>query len=67
MAFKCFDLSFSLPPPEVGKEKGMGEEDLFRKVLWSNSYLCCLKIYTLVHRLVGAAQSTCEHFSSPVW
>jgi hypothetical protein len=40
----------------------MGEVELFRKVLWSNSCLCCLEIGSLVHRLAAAAQSICKHF-----
>ena len=36
--------------------------DLFRKVLWSNSCLCCLEIGSLVHRLAVAAWSICERF-----
>ena len=37
--------------------------DLFRKVLWSNSHLCCLEISSSVHRLAAAARSTCKHFT----
>ena len=35
--------------------------DLFRKVLWSNSSLCCLEIGSSVYRLTAAAPSTCKH------
>jgi hypothetical protein len=48
-------------PPEIVEKKGYGgvEEavDLFRKVLWSNSCLCCLEISSLVHRLAGSGRS----------
>ena len=37
--------------------------DLFRKVLWSHSHLCCLEISSLVHRSTLTAQSTCKHFT----
>jgi hypothetical protein len=40
----------------------MGEVDLFRNVLWSNSHLCCLEISSSVHKLAEAAQSTPYHF-----
>ena len=36
--------------------------DLFRKVLWSNSHLCCLEISSSVHRSAVAARSTHKHF-----
>jgi hypothetical protein len=36
----------------------MGEVGLFRKVLWSNSHLCCLEIGSSVHRLAGSSSST---------
>lgn len=36
----------------------MGEEDLFRKVLWSKSHLCCLEIGSSVYRSAAAARST---------
>ena len=36
--------------------------DLFRKVLWSNSRLCCLEIGSLVHRSAAAAWSTLKDF-----
>ena len=36
--------------------------DLFRKVLWSNSHLCCLEISSSVHRSAAAARSTHKHF-----
>jgi hypothetical protein len=35
--------------------------NLFRKVLWSNSCLCCLEIGSSFYRLAVAAQSTCKH------
>ena len=37
--------------------------DLFRKVLWRNSCLCCLEICSSVHRLAAAARSTRKHFT----
>jgi hypothetical protein len=37
--------------------------DLFRKVLWSNSCLCCLEIGSSVHRSAAAAPSTHKHFT----
>ena len=37
--------------------------DLFRKVLWSNSHLCCLEISSSVHRSAVAARSTHKHFT----
>jgi hypothetical protein len=37
--------------------------DLFRKVLWSNSCLCCLEISSSVHRSAAAARSTHKHFT----
>ena len=37
--------------------------DLFRKVLWSNSHLCCLEISSSVHRPMATAQSTQKHFT----
>jgi len=37
--------------------------DLFRKVLWSNSHLCCLETSSSVHQLAAAAQSTLKHFT----
>ena len=40
----------------------MGEVDLFRKVLWSNSYLCCLGISSSVYRLAMADGSIHKHF-----
>jgi hypothetical protein len=36
--------------------------DLFRKVLWRNSCLCCLEICSSVHRLAAAARSTRKYF-----
>jgi hypothetical protein len=36
--------------------------DLFRKVLWSKSCLCCLEISNSVHGSAVAARSTCKHF-----
>jgi hypothetical protein len=41
----------------------MGEVNLFRKVLWSNSRLCCLEIGSSVHRSAVAAPSYCRHFT----
>ena len=35
---------------------------MFRKVLWSNSHLCCLEIGSSVHRSAAAARSTHKHF-----
>jgi hypothetical protein len=43
--------------------KDMEKVNLFRKVLWSNTYLCCLEIGSSVHRLAVAAQSTHKHFT----
>jgi hypothetical protein len=40
----------------------MGEVDLFRKVPWSNSCLCCLEIGSSVHSLAVAVRSTRKHF-----
>ena len=38
--------------------------DLFRRVLWSNSHLCCLEISSSVHRLAAAAaRSSWKHFT----
>lgn len=37
---------------------------LFRKVLRSNSHLCCLEIGSSVHRLAAAARSTWKHFKN---
>jgi hypothetical protein len=45
-------------PPEVMGNKGYGVRQgvvLFRKVLWSNSHLCCLEIGSSVHRTSMAA------------
>jgi hypothetical protein len=39
----------------------MGEVDLFRKVLWSNSCICCLEISSLVPSLAVAAWYTCKY------
>lgn len=51
MVLKCFNLPFS-PPPTRGSGKGrIREVDLFRKVLWNNSRLCCLEIGSSVYRL----------------
>ena len=42
----------------------MGEVDLFRKVLWSNSHLCCLEISSSVRRLAGKSGSIhSQHFT----
>ena len=41
----------------------MGEVDLFRKVFWSNSCLCCLKIDSSVHMSVVAARSIQNPFT----
>jgi hypothetical protein len=42
--------------------------DLFRKVLWSNSHLCCQEIGCSVHRSAAAA-ATHKHFTaiSVIW
>jgi hypothetical protein len=38
--------------------------DLFRKVLWSNSHLCCLEISSSVRRLAGKSGSIhSQHFT----
>ena len=37
--------------------------DLFRKVLWSNSHLCCLETSSSVHRSASTARSTGKHFT----
>ena len=37
--------------------------NLFRKVLWSNSCLCCLEINSSVQRSAVAAQSIHKHFT----
>ena len=51
-------------PPEVEGKKGWGwGVDLFRKVLWRDSHLCCLEIRSSVHRLAAAAQSTRKHLT----
>jgi hypothetical protein len=58
IVLKHFNLSCSPPSTrDSGKERmgvGVGEVDLFRKVLWSNSRLCCLEISSSVHRLAGS-------------
>ena len=41
----------------------MGKVDLFKKVLWSNSQLCCLEIGSSGHRLAAAARSTHNHLT----
>lgn len=43
--------------------KDKGEVDLVRKVLWSNSCLCCLETGSSVHRSAVAAWSTGKHFT----
>ena len=53
-------------PPKVVEKKGYGEVDLLRKVLWSNSHLCCLEISSLVYKLIVAAPSICKHFTDIV-
>jgi hypothetical protein len=61
--FKCFNLFFS--PSSFrgsGKERICGKWTCLERVLWSKSYLCCLEIGSLVHRLAVAAPSTSEHF-----
>jgi hypothetical protein len=45
------------------KRNDKGEMDLFRKVLWSNSHLCCVEICSSVHRSTAAAQFTHKHFT----
>jgi hypothetical protein len=37
--------------------EGWSGVDLFRKVPWSNSHLCCLKISSSVHRSAGSSSS----------
>ena len=51
MFLKPFNLSF-IPPPnrDSGEERIGGKVDLFRMVLWSNTYLCCLEIGSSSHR-----------------
>ena len=59
VVLKHFNLPCS-PPPTRGSRKermGEGEVDQFRKVLWSNSCLCCPEIGSSVHRLTGSCSS----------
>ena len=42
---------------------GRVKVDLIRKVLWSNSLLCCLEIGSSVHRLAVAARSIHKHLT----
>jgi hypothetical protein len=61
-------LGANHPPEAVEKKEriwGGGGVDLFRKVLWSNSRLCCLEISSSVPRSAGAARSTRKHFMAP--
>jgi hypothetical protein len=37
-----------------------GKVDLFRKVLWSDSHLCCLEVGSSVHRSAAAAPNTSQ-------
>ena len=63
MVLKHFNLPYSPAPTRgSGKQKDMGKAVLFRKVLWSNSCLCCLEISSLVHRLAVAVRFTRKHF-----
>ena len=60
MVLKHFNLPDNTPPTRgSGKERIIGEVDLFRKVLWSNSRLCCLEISSSVNSI---AWYTCKHF-----
>jgi hypothetical protein len=58
MVLKQVNLPFNHQSPEVVQKKGHRDMDLFRKVLWSNSRLCCLEIGSSVHRSAAAARST---------
>ena len=65
MVLKCFNL-FCSPRPTRGSGKERvqkGEVDLFRKVLWSNTDLCCLEISSSVHRLADSSSSI--HLQTP--
>jgi hypothetical protein len=63
MVLKHFNFPYN--PPHTrgsGKERKRGwgwggGVDLFRKVLWTNSLLCCLEIGSSVHRLAGSSSS----------
>ena len=66
MFLKHFNLPYNPHPYnhplEVVEKKGYGvrgwgEVDLFRKVLWTNSWLCCQEINSSVHRLAGSGSS----------
>jgi hypothetical protein len=50
MVLKHFNLPLSPPPT-----RGSGKERIRERVLWSNSYLCCLKTNSSVHRSVATA------------
>jgi hypothetical protein len=75
MVLKCFSLPCNSPPTRgSGKERIWrgGEVDLYRKVIWCNSRLCCLEISSSVHRLAGSgslihSQTLHGYTSSPVW
>jgi hypothetical protein len=65
MVLKYFTLPFSPPPTRgSGQERiqgcvGVGwAVSLFRKVLWSNSSLCCLEIGSSVLRSTAVPRST---------
>lgn len=57
MILKRFNLPCSPPPTRGNGKEDMGEVDLFRKDLCSNSCLCCLEISSSVHRSAAAARS----------
>jgi hypothetical protein len=67
MVLKCFYLHFSPPPTRGWERKAMGEVDLFRKVLGSNSSLCCLEISSSQVSSSSSIQSQTfhGHTSSP--
>jgi hypothetical protein len=56
MVLKCFNIPCSPPPTRGSGEERLWEKwDLFTKVLWSNSCLCCLEIGSSVHKSAAAA------------
>jgi hypothetical protein len=70
MVLKCCNLSFSSPLTKSREKERIwceGEVDLFRKVLWSNSLLCCLEISSSFHRVAACdplTNTSCIHQQS---